>query len=470
MASSALWSDSVESSARALLHAVLSHLQPRDFTVELWNGEVWPAGSGKPLFKLIFRSPGVVRAMFSRPSALSFGEAYIHGDLDVEGSLLDVFKSGERLLTIDYSWLEKLAMARRLRSIPAPNYPRGGVFGGFRQRFASAGERLRAAVNYHYDHPADFWRLWLDESLCYSCAYFESPELSLDEAQRRKVDYICRKLRLEPGQRLLDLGCGWGALILHAAARYGVRALGITLSPAQAEVARERIRAAGLSARCRVEVGNFLELEPRETFDRIASVGAAEHVPEKFFERYFARAFSRLRPGGQFLHHAIVRAPGRAERRGRSFMQRYVFPDHFLASIGRTLVGAESAGFEALDVESLREHYNLTLRHWLRRLEAAQSAVERASDALSFRVFRLYLAGSAYEFASGRLNIYQSLLIKPQEGCSGLPLTRADWYRRAEKELARAGAGAPVREEISSGFDQGEAQQHDDRAEGGVHL
>lgn len=447
---------------------MLSHLKRRDFAVELWNGEVWPAKSKIPLFKLIFRSPEVVRAMFSHPSALSFGEAYIYGYLDIEGSLLDVFQSGEQLLNIELPWAEKLHMARQLWSIPAPDYRRGGVFGGFRGRFASAGARLRAAVNYHYDHPVDFWRLWLDESLCYSCAYFELPDLSLNEAQKRKVDYICRKLRLQPGQRLLDLGCGWGALIVHAAAHYGVDALGVTLSPQQAEVARERIRAAGLSARCRVEVADFLELNPGETFDRISSIGAAEHVPAKFFAGYFARAFEWLRPGGQFLHHAIVHAPSIAERPGRSFMQRYIFPEHCLASIGRTIAASESAGFEVRDVESLREHYNRTLQHWLRRLEAAQSAVERQSDPLSFRIFRLYLAGSAYEFAIGRLNIYQSLLIKPKQGQSGLPLTRADWYSRAVP--AREDDRAAARNEALGGFDQGEAEQHYDRAERGVHL
>lgn len=233
-------------------------------------------------------------------------------------------------------------------------------------------------------------------------------------------------------------------------------------------MARERIRAAGLSSRCRIEVANFLEFNPGETFDRISSVGAAEHVPAKFFARYFAHAFEWLRPGGQLLHHAIVHAPSIAERPGRSFMKRYVFPEHCLASIGRTVATSESAGFEVRDVESLREHYNLTLRHWLRRLEAAQSAVERQSDPLSFRVFRLYLAGSAYEFDTGRLNIYQSLLSKPKHGQSGLPLTRVDWYGRA---VARGvNDRAAKREEASSGFDQGEAEEHHDRAEGGVHL
>jgi len=164
-------------------------------------------------------------------------------------------------------------------------------------------------------------------------------------------------------------------------------------------------------------------------FDRIVSMGAAEHVPEKCFNDYFVRAFALLRPGGQFLHHAIVRAPSIRERPGRSFMDRYVFPDHFLPTIGGTVSSAEAAGFEAPDVESLREHYQLTLEHWLHRFETAQSEIERQTDAISFRVFRLYLAGSTYEFRCGRLSIYQTLLAKPVSGQSGLPLTRVDWYK-----------------------------------------
>jgi cyclopropane-fatty-acyl-phospholipid synthase len=186
---------------------------------------------------------------------------------------------------------------------------------------------------------------------------------------------------------------------------------------------------AGLADKCRVEVANFLEFRPTETFDRIASVGPAEHVPEKCFDDYFARVFELLRPGGQFLHHAIVRAPKAQERPGRSFTDRYVFPDHFLATIGRTVMAGEAAGFEVRDVESLREHYKLTLEHWLRGFEAAQNAIERQTDPLSFRVFRLYLAGSAYEFRCGRLSIYQTLMAKPERGHSSLPLTRTDWYR-----------------------------------------
>jgi cyclopropane-fatty-acyl-phospholipid synthase len=427
--------DLVECSARSFLRTVFAHLRPREFAVELWDGEQWPSEpNGPPDFKLIFRKPNVVRSLFSDVSSLSFGEAYIHGDLDVQGPLIDVFESGDRLLTIHYPAAEKLRLTRWLWSIPAPKYPRSGIFSGFPRRFTPSTARTRDAVNYHYNHPVDFWELWLDESLCYSCAYFESPEVSLADAQKSKLDYICRKLRLRPGQRLLDMGCGWGALVMHAAANYGVEALGLTLSPDQAEVARERIRAAGLASQCRVEVDNFLEFRPAGTFDRIASVGAAEHVPEKCFNDYFVRAFELLRPGGQFLHHAIVRTPSIQERPGRSFMDRYVFPDHFLATIGRTVAGAEAANFEVRDVESLREHYKLTLDHWLSRLEAAQSEIERQTDPLSFRVFRLYLAGSTYEFRCGRLNIYQTLLAKPVRGQSGLPLTRADWYQSSQAD------------------------------------
>ena len=427
--------DPIKLAARAVLQTVFAHLRPREFAVELWDGEQWPPEpNGAPDFKLIFRTPNVVRSIFSDVSSLSFGEAYIHGDLDIEGPLIDVFESGDRLLMICLPPAEKLRLARWLWSIPAPKHSRSGIFSGFPRRFTPNTTRIRDAVNYHYNHPVDFWKLWLDESLCYSCAYFEAPEVSLADAQKSKLDYICRKLRLRPGQRLLDMGCGWGALVMHAAANYGVEALGLTLSPHQAEVGRERIRAAGLASKCRIEVENFLEFRPAETFDRIASIGAAEHVPEKYFSDYFVRAFEWLRPGGQFLHHAIARAPSIQERPGRSFMERYVFPDHFLATIGRTVAGAEAVGFEVRDVESLREHYKLTLEHWLSRLESAQSEIERQTDPLSFRVFRLYLAGSAYEFRCGRLNIYQTLLAKPVRGQSGLPLTRTDWYQSSQAD------------------------------------
>jgi len=185
----------------------------------------------------------VVRGLFSQPDSLSFGEAFIYNQLDVRGSLLEIFPPADRLMTIPWSFTDKCRLFQQLCSIPAPNYARVGLFAGFGSAGAQGSlGRTGAAVNYHYDHPVEFWRLWLDESLAYSCAYFQSADDSLATAQFAKLDYVCRKLRLRPGMRLLDLGCGWGALIIHAATHYGVEAVGLTVSPEQAEVARQRIR------------------------------------------------------------------------------------------------------------------------------------------------------------------------------------------------------------------------------------
>ncbi len=223
-------------------------------------------------------------------------------------------------------------------------------------------------------------------------------------------------------------------MIIHAASHFGVEAVGLTVSPEQAQVARQRIRQAGLDRRCRAEVEDFFAWREPEGFDRVASVGAAEHVPESRFEEYFKLAFASLRSGGHFLHHAIAHSPSALVRPGRSYSHRYVFPDYFLATIGQTAAAAEAAGFEVRDLESLREHYALTLQHWLRRFEAAQGELQKLTDELSCRVFRLYLAGSAYEFQSGRMNLHQSLLVKVNQGRSGVPLTRHDWYRSGDRQ------------------------------------
>jgi cyclopropane-fatty-acyl-phospholipid synthase len=289
--------------------------------------------------------------------------------------------------------------------------------------------RDRRAVAFHYDISNDFYALWLDRRMIYSCAYFSDPEQDLDTAQERKLDYICRKLRLERGERFLDIGCGWGGLIIHAAGEYGVNALGITLSRPQAELANERIQRAGLSGRCSVKVLDYREIDEPAGFDKLASVGMFEHVGEALLPEYFRRAWLLLRPGGTFLNHGIACRPVSAAR-GESFMDRYVFPDGDLVPVSTTLRIAEMTGFEVRDVESLREHYALTLRRWVRRLEEHSDEARRFAGDLVYRVWRLYMSGAAYAFDTGRNNIYQTLLVKPDNGKSGLPLTRTDWYRR----------------------------------------
>ena len=264
--------------------------------------------------------------------------------------------------------------------------------------------------------------------MVYSCAYFATPEEDLDSAQERKLDYICRKLRLCRGERLLDIGCGWGGLIMHAAAHYGVEAVGITLSAPQAELARQRLRESGLSDRCRVEVSDYRDIEHGQLYDKIVSVGMFEHVGEAFLPEYFNRAYELLRPGGVFLNHGIAYS-ATYHRRGPSFSERYVFPDGEMVPINTTIRAAELSGFEVRDIESLREHYELTLHHWVRRLEAQAEQARAISDDTTYRIWRLYMAGSAHGFRTGRLNVYQTLLVKPRQGDSGLPLTREDWYR-----------------------------------------
>ncbi len=290
-------------------------------------------------------------------------------------------------------------------------------------------QRDREAVRYHYDVSNDFYRLFLDERMVYSCAYFASADIGLEEAQLAKLDLVCRKLRLKPGQRLLDVGCGWGGLVLHAAANYGVDATGITLSAPQVELANRRIAEAGLAERCRVQLLDYREVREDHPFDALVSVGMFEHVGQAMLPGYFGKAARLLKRGGVFLNHGIASRATDPVVHGPSFSDAYVFPDGELVPINGTLRAAEETGFEVRDVESLREHYALTLRHWVRRLEERHAQALQHVDEATYRVWRLYMAGSAHGFTRRRLNVYQALLALPDsDGASGLPLTRTDWY------------------------------------------
>jgi cyclopropane-fatty-acyl-phospholipid synthase len=415
----------------AVLSDLLGGYRPRNFGVRLWDGSRWEPEPGQPeRFTLVLRHPRALRQMFLPPSELALAEAYIHGDYDIEGDLEAVFPLADHLLVEHPPSARAIVRnARRLLRLP----PNGRVHDGT-GRVELSGRRHslgrdRQAVSYHDDRSNRFFSVFLDRELVYSCAYFESEHDDLETAQRRKLDYLCRKLRLRAGERLLDIGCGWGALIRHAAREYGVHALGITLSQRQAELADERIRTEGLEDRCRVELRDYRELDDPGGFDKLVSVGMFEHVAEEVLQGYFRQAWRLLRPGGAFLNHGISRPVGQPPRRGPSFLQKYVFPEGELVPVGRAALIAEAEGFEVRDVESLREHYVLTLRHWLRRLEAGREEAVRAADEASYRVFLLYLSGSVHGFRSGRVNLHQTLFVKPDRGRSGLPLTRADWYR-----------------------------------------
>lgn len=406
------------------------------FSVRLWDGTYWP-DDGPRQATLVLNHPGAIRAMFLPGNEVALGEAYLYDDFDVEGNLEVIYGAAERLILDPPSWAERLRLMRQLRLLPEESRRVAALpqlAGGARGRARVSGRRHsvardRQAVTYHYDVSNDFYRLWQDPHMVYSCAYFQSEDEDLDSAQERKLDYLCRKLRLKPGQKLLDLGCGWGGLVRHAASAYGVDATGITLSQPQADLANERIRAEGLGEHCRVLLQDYRQMREPGAYDALVSVGMFEHVGASHLLRYFAQAWALLKPGGSFMNHGIALRGSDRPRKGKSFSNTYVFPDGELVPIHATLRAAERVGFEVRDVESLREHYALTLRHWVKRLEAHHEQALQYVSEPTYRVWRLFMSGSAHGFTTGRLNLYQTLLVKPDKaGVSHLPLTRADWY------------------------------------------
>jgi len=421
--------DRIARQCLVFLQEVLGGFHPRDFTFRFWDGTVWgPEPGESSRFTMVLRNPGVLRTMFWSPSELALGEAYLYNDLDIEGDIGSAFLLADRLVHLRLSLDKRLRFARLLLALPSTGRYRGArPTKRLRGPLHSIG-RDRQAVTYHYDMSNAFYSLWLDERMVYSCAFFTDPGDNLDTAQERKLEYICRKLRLQRGDHVLDIGCGWGGLVIYAARNYGVQAYGITLSRPQADLANERIRLAGLSDRCRVDVRDYREIHAPESYDKLVSVGMFEHVGESRLLEYFRGAFRLLRPGGVFLNHGIACIPGFPPVPGPSFSDHYIFPDGELLPLGTTLRAAEASGFEVRDVESLREHYTLTLRHWVQRLEARREEACSVTDEKTYRLWRLYLAGAGHKFRMGQNSVYQVLLSKTFDGMSGLPLTRGDWY------------------------------------------
>jgi cyclopropane-fatty-acyl-phospholipid synthase len=409
--------------ASTLFEEIAEERKSRDFSVRFWDGSDLKL-CAHPKFTIVIQNPSVLRSLMDSPNELALGESYIHGDLDIEGDLEEALRFAGLLMahkprTISQGLFGKLT---GVLSKIAPTAQDAGLQGALHSR-----ERDRAAIAYHYDISNDFYRLWLDDRMVYSEAYFESPEEDLDTAQIRKLDHICRKLCLRPGEKLLDIGCGWGGLVMHAASHYGADTCGITLSERQADLARERIRTAQLEDRSSVRICDYRDVNAPQSFDKIASIGMVEHVGEAKLPEYFAQAFHLLRPGGLFLVSGIS-ASATQHRQGPSFMDRYVFPDGDLVPLYKTLEAAERCGFEVRDVEDLAEHYALTLDRWVQRLEQNAEAARQVTSDVAYRTWKLYMAASAQAFRSGRIGLYQTLFSKPANGQSELPLTRREWY------------------------------------------
>ncbi|HEX3456976.1 MAG TPA: cyclopropane-fatty-acyl-phospholipid synthase family protein [Candidatus Baltobacteraceae bacterium] len=411
--------------AAAILRLVFGNAYGREFGVRLWDGSrIVPDNT--PSFALVVNAPGALRAAFAPPLDLSLGRAFGAGLLDVEGSVEDfvdaMFRASDSLTPA-----RVVRLIGALRRLPKPALP--ALHEASLHGRAHSAARDRAAVGFHYDQPVEFYASFLDPGLVYSCAYYDEDVSTLEAAQSAKLDHTLRKLRLRPGERLLDIGCGWGALVIKAARDFGVEAVGITLSRRQYEEATRRVAEASLGDRARIEQRDYRELRG-ERFDKIVSVGMFEHVGRARFAEYFRAAFDALRPGGLFLNHAIAdQSPKRKGYKASGFLGRYIFPDGELVSVSEALRGGERAGFEVRDVENLREHYERTLRDWVSNLERNRAAAIAAAGAESYRLWRLYLAGSAQGFRSGRIAVYQSLLAKPDaSGNVDLPRTRRDLY------------------------------------------
>jgi cyclopropane-fatty-acyl-phospholipid synthase len=407
----------------------------RDFDVELWDGTRVPSHSGERRFSLAVREPFALRAAFSPPFDLSPGRAFALGWLEVDG---DVEAAVDRLFPAiaRVRGMRAAALMGHIALLPAPPHVDDVDVSAALSGRPHSPKRDRSAVGFHYDQGTEFFRAFLDDDLVYSCAYFDDGIETLEDAQRAKIDYILRKVRLHQGHRLLDVGCGWGALVLRAAEAYGARATGITLSRAQYEEAKRRIAQRGLGDRCSVELCDYRELGQRR-FDRIVSVGMVEHVGQTHLRAYFAALWKALAPGGLMLNHGIAeQSEGRRGGKATGFVARYVFPDGELVSLGVRLPLAEQAGFEVRDVENLREHYARTLRAWLKRLESKREAVIALTDEQTYRIWRLYLAGSAQGFASGRMGLFQTLLAKPDGNpLDAIPATRRNLYAVASGHM-----------------------------------
>jgi cyclopropane-fatty-acyl-phospholipid synthase len=429
-----------DSSQADALHALLADIQakaaPR-IAFRLWDGRTIP-GDAADAPTIAFNDPGAVTRLIRRPKLDTFLRLHLSGRIDLSnGTLFDFAerrpegKPGRFLKSLDRGRI--VAALRAFAFAPGgPALPEPGRAEGAGSR-AGTEDANRANVQHHYDVSNDFYRLFLDERMVYTCAYFDGWHDDLDRAQADKLEMICRKLRLAPGERMLDIGSGWGALLIHAATHHGVTGLGVTLSEEQAKLSRARIAEAGLADRIEIRLADYQSLD--DSFDKIASIGMFEHVGLRNHESYFRAVHRLLRPRGLYLHHAITRRARRTMREFRAkrpeaeAIVRYIFPGGELDHIGLSAQNLEAHGFEVHDVENWRLHYARTTRMWAERLRARRDeAVGIAGEELT-RAWELYLAGVSLSFSRGGLTIFQTLASKRDKGAEAAPPSRRDLYR-----------------------------------------
>ncbi|MFB7557053.1 SAM-dependent methyltransferase [Streptomyces brevispora] len=415
--------------------------EPLPVRIRAWDG----SESGPPdAPALVVRNRRALRRLLWKPGELGLARAWVAGEIDIDGDLYEALdliagliwdRGAEAKDSLHPVRDPKLrAAAKGLLQLAGPWPPPPPPPEEVRRRAGALHTKRRdkEAISHHYDVGNDFYELVLGPSMVYSCAYWED-DGNLEDAQRDKLDLVCRKLALKEGDRLLDVGCGWGSMAIHAARDYGARVTGVTLSTEQAAFARKRIAEEGLTDRIEIRVQDYRDVRDGP-YDAISSIGMAEHVGSVRYREYADDLYALLKPGGRLLNHQIARRPEKDETAYHvdEFIDAYVFPDGELAPLGRTVATLEEAGFEARDVESLREHYALTLRRWVANLEKHWDLAVRMTSPGRARVWRLYMAASALSFEHNKIGVNQILAVRPAQGGSArMPLRARDWKASA---------------------------------------
>ncbi len=415
----------------SFIKKLLIGYQGCNFTVKLWDGTVLESKPGtKSLFSVVFKHPGAVRSLFFPPSEMRICEAYFKDDFDIEGDILALLENAEQLSVRNWKLKDFLHFILDVLRLPKDPRSKSGTNGGV----ALAGEKYtttrdKEAVQFHYDVSNDFYSLWLDERMVYSGAYFYDENESLSQSQLNKLDIICKKLQLKPGDKYLDIGCGWGALLFHAVQNYGVDGTGVTLSKNQATFINTKAARLGLSDRMHVEMRDYRELPAKKQFDKLSSVEMLHHVGEKKLPHYFTHLKNLLKDDGMSFHLVITSNAAKGKYKGPAYADKYFMPDYQLIPVSKYGEYAEAAGWEIIDTENLRKHYMLTAAQWLHQMEEKHEEAAKLCGEVVFRAWRLSFALMSFGFKHNLIQMHHLLLAKNPKGSYSNPINRSIWYK-----------------------------------------